>query len=315
MKKIVCLIAIVFVFLTNPVFGLESYNYGIYKAVCDILKSIKYQHKLQGKKIAVHGFRDAITKEECKSFTISLADRVSNEINALKDLMDIDFENVTRRGLEAIEDEELLSSDQGIWKSNVISLLGPSDILITGYWTNRDDSFELTIYAKEKKEKEKEYMELASKIMQIKKAGLPKDILVCLKQEIPLPQRIQVSQDGDFILFDNGIVQDTRTRIEWMVGPDKDTAWNQANAWVQSLPVDGGGWRLPTMEELKAIYRKKSGTLNMPSLMQTTGWLVWSGETAGNSSAWIFNFVYGVSTYEIRGKSESTRAFAVRSRR
>lgn len=313
MRKIIWLIAIASVFLTNPVFGLEGYNYGIYKAVCDILKSIKYQHKLQEKKIAVHGFRDAITKKECKSLTISLADRVSNEINALKDLMDINFENVTRRGFEAIEDEESLSSKQGILKSDVISLLGPSDILITGYWKNKENSFDLIFYAKEKKNKE--YIELTSRIIAIKKSGLPQDILDCLKRKLPIHQRTQVSQDGDFILFDNGIIQDTGSRVEWFVSPDKDITWNKANAWVQGLSIDGGRWRLPTMEELKAIYRKNTGTRNMPSLMKTTGWFVWSGETAGSSSAWIFNFIYGVGTYEIRDKSDSMRAFAVRSRR
>ncbi len=40
------------------------------------------------------------------------------------------------------------------------------------------------------------------------------------------------------------------------MNPNPDNNFHEAKAWVESLTVAGGGWRLPTMAELKAIYQK-----------------------------------------------------------
>jgi len=65
-----------------------------------------------------------------------------------------------------------------------------------------------------------------------------------------------VSDDGRYVAYANGIVKDTNTGLEWKAGPDKDTNWNQARSWVQSLNLDGGGWRMPTMDEVEGLYKK-----------------------------------------------------------
>ena len=89
----------------------------------------------------------------------------------------------------------------------------------------------------------------------------------------------------------NGIVRDTKTDLEWKVGPDKATATrNEARSWVQRLNLDGGGWRMPTMDELKTLYEEGAGKRNMTPLLKTTGWEVWSSETNGSSDAWYFDF-------------------------
>jgi len=88
-------------------------------------------------------------------------------------------------------------------------------------------------------------------------------------------------------------VKDTRTGLEWVAGPDRDTNWNEARSWVQSLDLDGGGWRMPTMDELEGLYKKGAGSRNMTPLLETTGWWVWSGETKGSSVAWPFGFRHG----------------------
>ncbi len=53
--------------------------------------------------------------------------------------------------------------------------------------------------------------------------------------------------------YTNSIVRDTKTGFEWKVGPDKNRDWDDARSWVQSLNLDGGGWRMPTMDGLEAI--------------------------------------------------------------
>ena len=49
---------------------------------------------------------------------------------------------------------------------------------------------------------------------------------------------------------DTKIIQDKKTGLEWLVGPDKDTTHYEAQNWVDSLY---DGWRLPTSEELEEL--------------------------------------------------------------
>ena len=124
----------------------------------------------------------------------------------------------------------------------------------------------------------------------------------------------EAGRDGTFIAYATGVVYDKNTGLEWYAGPDRDTNWNDANAWVESLNVAGGGWRMPTKEELKTLYQKGAGTRNMTSLLKTTGWGVWS-ESRDSSSAWGFAFYGGYEKRGARGGSDNVRGFAVRSRR
>jgi len=123
-----------------------------------------------------------------------------------------------------------------------------------------------------------------------------------------------IKQDGVYVAYDNGIVKDTNTGLEWKAGPDKNTNWNEAKSWVQSLNLDGGGWRMPTTDELEGLYKKGAGNRNMTHLLKTTGWYVWLGETYGSSNARRFDLDKGLGDWYYRGTSDYGRAFAVRSR-
>jgi hypothetical protein len=123
-----------------------------------------------------------------------------------------------------------------------------------------------------------------------------------------------VGRDGVYIAYANGIVKDTRRGLEWVAGPDKDTNWDEAKRWVESLNVGGGGWRMPTVAELHGLYEEGKGSRNMTPLLKTTGWWVWSGELKGSSAAWSFGFDFGDLRWDPRNRSDGSRAFAVRSR-
>jgi len=122
-----------------------------------------------------------------------------------------------------------------------------------------------------------------------------------------------IKRDGVYVAYVNGIVRDTKTGLEWKVGPDRNMTWDEAKSWVESLNLDGGGWRMPTTDELEALYKKGVGDRNMTPLLKTTGWGVWSSETKGSSLAWIFDFDDGSRSWSVRNFSY-LRAFAVRSR-
>ncbi len=141
-------------------------------------------------------------------------------------------------------------------------------------------------------------------------------IIPCVSnaKEIPV-KRAYMSQDERFVTYGGIVVWDTKTYLEWVTGPDRDTTWEKAKLWVQNLFIDGGGWRMPTRSELKGIYQKGIGTRNMTSLLQTSGWNVWSSETTSSSKPLGFYFKHGVDISGAPGESYTSRAFAVRLKR
>ncbi len=126
---------------------------------------------------------------------------------------------------------------------------------------------------------------------------------------------VEVIRDGDYTAS-NGIVTDTKTGLEWVAGPDREMTWNEAKVWVKSLNIVGTGWRMPTIKELATLYKKGKGTRNMTYLLETSGWLIWSGDTKGPQSARGLNFATYEWFWAARDKIYlDIHAFAVRSRR
>ena len=132
---------------------------------------------------------------------------------------------------------------------------------------------------------------------------------------VPAKEMSKQGQDDNYISYDNGIVYDEKTNLEWIVGPDKDISWDNAKKWAEDLSVEGGGWRLPTIEELQTLYIKGSGESNMTPLLKMTGGSVWSGETQGELKAWRFSFIEGHQEWVQRSHSFYDRTFAVRVRK
>jgi hypothetical protein len=118
----------------------------------------------------------------------------------------------------------------------------------------------------------------------------------------------------------NGVISDSTTGLEWYVGPNRDTDWNQANDWTQSLAAAGGGWRIPTLPELKTLYQRGAGPNNMDTIFHTTGNMVWSGQKINPYTAGSFDFYSGQELWPSvtpppggREYVRNYRAFAVRS--
>lgn len=128
-----------------------------------------------------------------------------------------------------------------------------------------------------------------------------------------------VSRDRQYVKYENGIVYDKKTGLEWFAGPDKATHWDKAKAWVTNLELDGGGWRMPSKSELKTLYQKGIGLRNMTPLLTTTGWYVWTGEIFRHSVdlSWPYYYYFtdGGDAYDDVNGSTKFRAFAVRSRK
>jgi len=121
--------------------------------------------------------------------------------------------------------------------------------------------------------------------------------------------------DGDLIKHSNTVILDRTTGLEWYVGSDEDTTWQEANDWVKNLKVGGGGWRLPTESELESIYRYNPRRIKMSRLFKTTGTWIWalSEKTAYGGGKYAYYFGgHPVYKYVHATLSKSMRAFGVR---
>lgn len=122
-----------------------------------------------------------------------------------------------------------------------------------------------------------------------------------------LPSRF--SKDG------LGVITDSKTGLQWFVGPDKDLHWNQALSWATGLKVAGGRWRLPLRAELQGLCGGgESEGLKIHPIFLLKHTFVWSGETRDEVKVWVFNFGLGNEFADNRGLSNDVRAFAVRAR-
>jgi hypothetical protein len=118
-----------------------------------------------------------------------------------------------------------------------------------------------------------------------------------------------------FTQADNGVITDRVTGLEWYVAPSPDNTFHEAKAWVEGLTVAGGGWRLPTMAELKAIYQKDASAYHMDPLFQVKGAWAWSGELRNDWSVWGLAFYNNLQGWHRMNYGYGRVALAVRSRR
>jgi len=115
-----------------------------------------------------------------------------------------------------------------------------------------------------------------------------------------------------FAVSPENVIFDSETGLEWVAGPDKNTNYEKANQWVAGCNTAGGGWRMPTREELLGIYQKDIGERNLDPVFKITGFYVWA-ELRNKSYAWAFNFGIGEECWFTQRTSNFVRALGVRS--
>ncbi len=113
-----------------------------------------------------------------------------------------------------------------------------------------------------------------------------------------------IARDGSFIAYSNGVVEDTKTGLEWIAGPDKDTSYYEARNWVRNLRIDGGKWRMPTNEELKTLYGKNGKISGITPLLKTTATHIWRAQQNEDQSLYLFGYMdpYGTRGFAVRSK-------------
>ena len=119
-----------------------------------------------------------------------------------------------------------------------------------------------------------------------------------------------IERDDHYLKYDNGVVYDSKTGLEWIAGPGRNMNWNEAKAWAEGLEIDGSGWRMPTRKELETLYQEGKGKRNMTRLLETEAWWAWSAEHDESASSSLFDFSRGERDWH----SRTPRAYAVRAK-
>lgn len=118
-----------------------------------------------------------------------------------------------------------------------------------------------------------------------------------------------------FTALADGVIYDSQTDLDWLVGPNRDITFDQAEKWVAGLGTTaGGGWGMPTPDELSMLYQQGVGERNIDPMFKTSGWWTWAGEYDPTSS-WRFGFSFakGEENWNFKDHSRDGRVFAVRS--
>jgi hypothetical protein len=121
----------------------------------------------------------------------------------------------------------------------------------------------------------------------------------------------------------NGVLRDGRTALEWTKDDNGgDIDWNGAKSYCDGRRR---GWRLPSLQELKAIFdptdrgaRCAQALCKVSSQFNLTGAWFWSATqvgpdaTDGSELAWGVLMVNGAQTQTVRDASYGSRTLCVR---
>ena len=119
---------------------------------------------------------------------------------------------------------------------------------------------------------------------------------------------------------ENGVVTDSKTNLEWQdnysnqpntLNDIKRTTWSEAINYCEELNLNGHGWRLPNVKELKSLVRRQEPAIHhiFRHYNRLTIASFWSSTTNTNNSdeAWIVSFFYGRHSYLNKDQNKYTR--------
>ncbi|NPA63335.1 MAG: DUF1566 domain-containing protein [Epsilonproteobacteria bacterium] len=111
-----------------------------------------------------------------------------------------------------------------------------------------------------------------------------------------------INLNAEFSRSTVGVVTDSATNLEWQDdyssdgGVVKDAIWIEAIDYCENLSLDGGGWRLPNIQELGSIVRFSHYKPAIdPIFHYTQSDQYWSATSSVDStrSSWSIDFLDG----------------------
>jgi hypothetical protein len=128
----------------------------------------------------------------------------------------------------------------------------------------------------------------------------------------------EIGRDGDrFIAYEDGTVLDTTTGLMWASKDNGEgIVWEDAKKYCETYK--GGGytdWRMPTQEELSAIYEKKKRNkhgAHVNPFIEITAMSVWASEFKDSKAACMI-FSYEAKYWTRPSNKGRYRALPVRN--
>jgi hypothetical protein len=114
-----------------------------------------------------------------------------------------------------------------------------------------------------------------------------------------------------------GMVYDEKTDLIWTAEDNGGMIdWNEATQYCEQLELGGwDDWRLPTFEELEALYSESvEGDWKIRLGIELTDCCVWTRQTPYSYSATMLNFMSGKAHVRDRDEQDFERALCVRGR-
>ncbi len=114
-----------------------------------------------------------------------------------------------------------------------------------------------------------------------------------------------------FSVSPEGIILDSETRLQWMVGPDMDYTWFDARSWIDELE---GNWRMPSKYELLDLFNAGVDIYHWGPF-DNSGKYVWAFDLQSNDLSFLFSFVpeYDFLIRHYSSEPIGIRVFAVYS--
>ena len=119
---------------------------------------------------------------------------------------------------------------------------------------------------------------------------------------------------------ENGVVTDSKTNLQWQdnygnspwnLNDVKKTTWSDAIDYCEELNLNGHGWRLPNIRELKSLVRGQEPSISHifrhdDALSYSSFWTSTSNAN-NNDKAWIISFMYGWHSDVNKDQNKYTR--------
>jgi len=119
-------------------------------------------------------------------------------------------------------------------------------------------------------------------------------------RSLPTGETLKLRNDfvltfSPFNVTPDGVIQDQRTGLEWAPVALMTINYDGAVAYAKSLRLSGGGWRLPTVDELKDLYESGQRGCGLDSAFENPRPKAWSSDPRNPSKRWLVRF----SSYEV----------------
>ncbi len=92
-----------------------------------------------------------------------------------------------------------------------------------------------------------------------------------------------------------GVVTDHVTGLQWQDDEIDNSEWATAITYCTNLPLDGGGWRLPTIEELETLVDRGTSYPALTEGVFVNGWLhgsLWSSTNLVADETYAYTVVF-----------------------